>query len=128
LPATDTAPRTVLRRLAAIDEQGYVWLDGGVAARVLAGVRASDLRDAHASGHPVLVLDDGDHPVVLGVVHERADDGRVLVLTASQGLRLACGGASIELTADGRIRMQGAHLHQRCAGLVRISGAQVRIN
>lgn len=123
-------------RLAAVDADGSVWLampDGPLAARVLAGVSAAELRRALAEGLPVLVA--SDPPVVLGAVLGRAEeqpelrvvDGRA-VLQATHELVLRSGGAAIRIAADGTVRIDGVDVRSHARRLQRISGAQVRIN
>jgi len=98
--------------ISAIGDDGSVWLDHDVAARVLSTVPLADLRLALINHTPVLVC--GDPPIVIGVIRGQATvpPGRQVV-EAARELVLRCGAGSIRSSAR---RLQ------------RITGAQVKIN
>ncbi len=137
-PAIAAIARTVA--LARIDPDGSAWImvEGRIErARVLAGVTGVMLRQALAATADVLVVDDrGDHrtPIIIGVVADRAVEtasGAVparLELEALDGLVLRCGEATITLTKQGKIVIDGAYVASKSTGVNAIKGAAVRIN
>jgi hypothetical protein len=103
-----------------------------------------DLHGAHIGRHVVLIFERGDPamPIVLGVLREadahpimggsaqptvEADDER-LVVTATRQLTLRCGEASITLTREGKVVIQGTFVSSRSSGVNRIVGGSVQIN
>lgn len=140
LPAPSGARLGSLRR---VDPDGSVWLDGPggepVRARVADGLVTARLLHALAGHVPVLVVDEHDdpaRPVVLAVVAERATtpstsasiDGSSVELHGHEQVVLRCGTASITLTRDGRIVIEGAAIRSRADGTHRIQGGTVQIN
>ncbi|WP_244827399.1 DUF6484 domain-containing protein [Caballeronia sp. TF1N1] len=103
----------------------------------------ADLRGEHI-GRRVAALFEGGDPakaVVIGVMRDAAThvkaagervevsaDGEQFVLRARSRLVLRCGDASITLTRDGKIVVQGECVVHRARGAVRIKGAVVEIN
>jgi hypothetical protein len=55
-------------------------------------------------------------------------DGERFVLSARRQIVLRCGKASITLTCDGKILLQGTYVSNRSAGVMRIKGGTVHIN
>ena len=51
-----------------------------------------------------------------------------LVLTAGKRIVLRCGEASLTLTEEGKVLIQGAYVSSRSTGAHRIKGASVQIN
>jgi hypothetical protein len=49
-------------------------------------------------------------------------------MTAREQLVLRCGAASITLTRDGKVLIQGAYVSHRSSGVMRIKGGSVQIN
>ena len=55
-------------------------------------------------------------------------DGRTLVLSAAESIRLQCGEASITLRRDGKVLIRGKHVVSHAAGVNRIRGGSVQLN
>ena len=128
-----------LGRMQRVDPDGAVWMDGPggepVRARVAETLTSERLRHALAGHIPVLVIDEHDdpaRPVILAVVAERAAtasiDGKHVELHGQEEVTLRCGAASITLTRDGRIVIEGATIRSRADGTHRIQGGSVQIN
>ncbi len=112
-----------------------------------AAVRARamlELHPAHIGKGVVLTFEHGDpsRPIVLGCLQE-ADakalpavagqvevdaDGQRLVVSAKEQIVLRCGKASITLTKEGKVIIQGAYVSNRSSGVLRIKGGSVHIN
>ena len=112
---------------------------GNPAAPVAA--RTAVALDARAlSRDLVLVFESGDpsRPVILGLLRdpkqpapecvEVAADGRKLILSADREIVLRCGKASITLTREGKVILQGTYVSSRSSGVNRIKGGTVEIN
>lgn len=109
-----------------------------VAARSTIQLAADDL------GRDVVVWVRGETqaPVVigklLGVSDESGDaprvpvtveaDGDRIVLTAATSISLRCGKASVTLSRDGSVVIEGARVTSRSMGINRVTGAAVHIN
>lgn len=86
----------------------------------------------------VLMFDSGDpaRPLILGILAapglaasvEIETDGRSLRLSAEREIVLRCGRASITLTREGKVLLQGAYVSSRSSGANRIKGGTVHIN
>lgn len=103
-----------------------------------------DLHAAHIGRRAVLMFEDGaaGRPVILGCVFDaHADttasgigqveiesDGERLMVTAQRQIVLRCGKASITLTSDGKIIVQGTYVSNRSSGVMRIKAGAVHIN
>ena len=99
---------------------------------------------AQAAGRTVALAFAGgslQHPIVLGCVWqpqaaqapahdplEAVVDGRRVHIEAAQEISLRCGQASLTLTADGQILLEGSYISSHATGTQRIKGAAVRIN
>ena len=99
---------------------------------------------AHASG--VEALQDGDHVLTVmtpdGAVithkirirvkpHEHdgvGDTERVHEITAAGGIRLSSGAATLELTADGCVLLNGKQIFAIADGLQRLQGSTIELN
>ena len=112
-----------------------------------AAVRARavlDLHGEHISRDVVLMFEDGDpdQPIILGCL-PRAEgwplaerpcqvevdaDGERLMVSAKEQLVLRCGKASITLTKEGKVLIQGAYVSSRSSGVNRIKGGSVQLN
>lgn len=106
------------------------------------GVPATSLVPLHAqaAGRTVALAFAGgslQHPIVLGCVwqpqaaHDPLQavvDGRHVHIEAAQEISLRCGQASLTLTADGQILLEGSYISSHATGTQRIKGAAVRIN
>ena len=93
-------------------------------------------------GREVLVylLGDDSAPVVVGFIRAPGDeptppasldlaiDRRRLILSAQEEVVVRCGKASIRLTADGKVVLEGADLVSSAKRVNRIRGGVVRIN
>jgi Domain of unknown function (DUF6484) len=103
-----------------------------------------DLQGTHIGRQILLVFEQGDphRPIVVGLLHQSegwslADqpgqveveaDGERLIIGAKQQLVLKCGKASITLTKDGKVLIQGAYVSSRSSGVNRIKGGSVQLN
>jgi Domain of unknown function (DUF6484) len=135
-------------RLVGFAESGAVPLvtypgqpDGGVPlpARALIDVRAP-----HFDRDLALLFEDSDpnRPIIIGCLCggetrswsgspgqvEVDTDGQRLVLTAKEQIVLRCGKASITLTKEGKVLLQGAYISGQSSGVMRIKGGSVQIN
>jgi len=110
-------------------------------------VRARSTVDLHAAhiGQPVvLVLERGDaqRPIVIGCLRspeglplseqpgriEVDADGQRVIVTAKRQLVLRCGRASITLTCNGKILIDGAYVSSNSSGVNRVKGGSVQLN
>jgi hypothetical protein len=103
-----------------------------------------DLYGRHIGSQVALMFDGADaaKPIVVGVLREgdgrpleqaaaRAEveaDGDRLIVTAKHQLTLRCGSASITLTKEGKVIIQGTFVSTRSSGVNRIVGGSVQIN
>ncbi len=103
-----------------------------------------DLHAAHVGKEAVLVFEGGDpsRPIVLGCLHaarsealtavpgqvEIDADGQRLIITAKDRVVLRCGKASLTLTKEGKVTVQGAYVSNQSSGVLRLKGASVQIN
>ena len=86
----------------------------------------------------VVLLEDGDagRPIIVGVLQERpvrlsrdvTVDGSRISLEAAVELTLKSGKASITLSGDGRIVIEGMEIVSRARGTHKVKGATVLIN
>jgi hypothetical protein len=90
------------------------------------------------------MFEEGDpaRPIIVGCIRQPGDrslpelpgqvevdaDGERLVVTATHGLVLRCGKASITLSPEGKIVVRGTHVVTQASGLNRIRGGSVQIN
>jgi len=103
-----------------------------------------DLHGEHIGRDVVLMFEEGDpgHPIVLGCL-PRAEgwplmdrpgrvevdaDGERLMVSAKEQLVLRCGKASITLTKEGKVLIEGAYVSSRSSGANRIKGGSVQLN
>jgi hypothetical protein len=110
----------------------------------LAAACVVDLHGVHIGRQVALMFERGDprRPIVMGVLrgphawplaeqpgHVEVDaDGERLTVTAREQLVLRCGKASITLTRDGKVLIEGAYVSSRSAGVLRLKGGAVQIN
>ena len=102
-----------------------------------------DLFGDHIGQQVVLTFDGGDRskPIVMGVLRASAEpaddrstvveverDGQRVVIDAKKQLVLRCGKASITLTREGKVLIQGAYVSSRSTGVNRIKGGSVQLN
>lgn len=113
---------------------------GGAAlpARTIASVQGTDIgRGA------LLMFEEGDpgRPIIVGCLadlsgtalpatgHVEVDaDHQRLVVSAKDRIVLRCGKASITLTKEGKVILQGAYVSSQSSGVLRIKGGSVQIN
>jgi hypothetical protein len=109
-----------------------------VPARTIVDLAGSDI-----GRQAVLMFEEGDplRPIVIGRLrtteacsapvspHVRVEaDGERLLLSARNSVVLRCGKASITLTKEGKILVQGAYVSNQSSGVLRIKGGSVQIN
>jgi Domain of unknown function (DUF6484) len=103
-----------------------------------------DLRAVHVGRQVVLIFEDGDpeRPIVIGALRasdnvpfetrpgqiDVESDGARLIVSAKDELVLRCGDASITLTKEGKVLVQGRYVSSRSSGVNRIKGGTVEIN
>jgi uncharacterized protein DUF6484 len=103
-----------------------------------------DVHGAHIGRQVVLVFEAADRakPIIVGVLRDGASpsrterigqvhievDGERVIVSASDQLVLRCGKASITLTKEGKVLLQGTYLSSRSSGVNRIKGGSVQIN
>lgn len=115
----------------------------GVAA--IAAATIVDLHGAHIGRQLVLMFEKGEpaRPIVMGLLRSRQQPwplppqpglveveagGERLIVSANEQLVLRCGKASITLTKQGKVLIQGAYVSNRSSGVMRIKGGSVQIN
>jgi len=104
-----------------------------------------NLHGADIGRRAVLMFEEGDphRPIVMGCLiddaHSKApstapghvvvdaDDDR-LIVSAKDRIVLRCGKASITLTKEGKLILQGAYVSSQSSGVLRIKGGSVQIN
>lgn len=101
-----------------------------------------DLQGAHVGRSVVLMFEEGDphRPIIVGCLQAGkalstqteqvvvdADDER-LIVSAKEQIVLRCGKASITLTKEGKLILQGAYVSNHSTGVLRIKGGSVQIN
>jgi hypothetical protein len=140
-------PAVVVGEVIAIDDQGRTPLVLYPGQPGQAAVPARSIVDLHGDhiGRRVLLMfeSSGDGgPIIAGVLRDEPDwkhpdapdhyemlaDGQRLIVTAKEQLVLRCGMASITLTKEGKVLIQGTYLSSRSSGVQRIKGGSVQIN
>jgi hypothetical protein len=141
------APRVVVGELIAIADEGRTPLvlfpgqPGSAAARARTVV---DLHGAHIGQPVALMFEAGDatRPIVMGVLRQAEGwplaqppaqvevdaDGERMIVSARAQLVLRCGKASITLTKEGKVLIQGSYVSSRSGGVNRIKGGSVQLN
>jgi hypothetical protein len=103
-----------------------------------------DVRPTHIGRPAVLMFDGSDphRPIIVGCVRdpvatglpevsgqiEVEADGERLIVSARDRIVLRCGRASITLTKEGKLILQGDYVSSQSSGVVRIKGGAVHIN
>jgi len=103
-----------------------------------------DLQGVHIGRQAVMMFEEGDpyRPIVVGILrsensgnvspergHVEVDaDGERLIVSAKERIVLRCGKASITLTKEGKLILQGAYVSSQSSGVLRIKGGSVQIN
>jgi uncharacterized protein DUF6484 len=112
-----------------------------------AAVAARSVVDLHHRdiGRPVVLMFDEANscaPIIMGLLRESHEwpppetppqvevdiDGERVVVSGKQQIVLRCGKASITLTREGKVLIQGAYLSSHSSGVNRIKGGSVEIN
>jgi uncharacterized protein DUF6484 len=99
---------------------------------------------AHIGKSVVMMFEDGDpaRPIIVGCLVESNDrnvagsldhveveaDGQRVVVSATDRIVLRCGKASITLTKEGKVVIQGAYVSNQSSGVLRLKGGSVQIN
>jgi hypothetical protein len=145
--ADPPGPDVVVGELIAITNDGATPLILYPGQRGTAAVPARSIVDLDGTqiGKQVLLFFENGRnadPIVAGVLREargsrlpenlpavdvQADGQRVLI-SARKRLVLRCGKASITLTEEGKVLIQGRYLSSRASGVHRIKGGSVQIN
>lgn len=102
-----------------------------------------DLHSSHIGRQAVLMFEEGDphRPIVVGCLRNDSAttlpvsgqvdveaDGQRLVVSATDRIVLRCGKASITLTKEGKVVIQGAYVSNQSSGVLRLKGGSVQIN
>jgi hypothetical protein len=141
---TRVAGQTVVARLAAIGPNGDPWISRPGGKGKPERARATVALGPAFVGREVLVCFAGTArtPVVVGLIVQPGDvpidaeapavdlwlDRQRIVLNARQEVVLSCGKATIRLTADGKVVVQGADIVSSAGRVNRIRGGAVKIN
>ena len=129
----------------ANDSQTPLVIYPGQPATAAFAARATvDLHGAHIGREVALLFENSDPccPVVVGCLQNASPvaagglrgqvevdaDGRRLVLSADDQIVLRCGKASITLTKEGKLILQGAYVSHHSSGVLRLKGGSVQIN
>jgi hypothetical protein len=139
---TWAATAVEVRELAALTDDGTPVLVDPSRPDVPA-CRARSVLDLHGGhiGQQVVVMfeaADPGRPIVMGLlrgnVEERPEhmavesDGRRMIVSAREQLVLRCGAASITLTREGKVLVEGTYLLSKSKGVNRIKGGSVQLN
>jgi hypothetical protein len=138
---------TIVGELIGLTDNGItplVMYAGQTGRSAVAARTVIDLYGAHVGKEVVLVFDGCDpaKPIVVGVLRDSGGplleqapgqievdaDGRRLVVTAAESLVLRCGAASVTLTKEGKILLQGSYVSSYSTGVNRVRGGSVQIN
>lgn len=103
-----------------------------------------DVHGVHIGRKVLLLFENGDAalPIITGLLQQPSAwplatkpaqvevqaDGERLLLDARQKLVLRCGKASITLTREGKVLIQGSYISSRSSGVNRIKGGSVQLN
>ena len=120
-----------------------VLFPGQLGAAAVSARSVVDLHGRHIGRQVALMFDGADiaKPIVVGILRD-ADgwpfeqevaaeveaDGERLIVSAKRQLVLRCGRASITLTKEGKVLIQGTFVSSRSSGVNRIKGGFVQIN
>ncbi|MDN3577732.1 hypothetical protein QWZ03_13215 [Chitinimonas viridis] len=126
----------MLATLIAFDgSQATLSLPGAqpITAASLVPLQAADIGRTAA-----ITLHGDSQALVLGLIwkaepatttlHDVIVDGQHVSIEAKESITLACGRASVTLTADGQILLRGDYISNHSTGTQRIKGAAVQIN
>jgi hypothetical protein len=139
-----TGSLAIGRLVALADGVPLVTFSGQPGTAAVSARSVVDLYGSHIGRDVVLGFEGGDiaRPIVLGVMHgghewpfenkpasvEVVGDGQRLIVTARDQLVLRCGKASITLTKEGKVLIDGAYISSNSSGVVRLRGGSVQLN
>ncbi|MDA7418771.1 DUF6484 domain-containing protein [Xenophilus arseniciresistens] len=140
-------PAVVVGELVALADEGrtaLVLFDGQAGSAAVRARSVVDLQGPHIGQPVTLMFERGDPalPIVTGVVRGAAGwplaeapaqvevdvGGERMLVSARQQLVLRCGKASITLTRDGKVLIQGAYVSSRSTGVNHVWGGSVQLN
>jgi hypothetical protein len=142
-----SAPSVVVGELIALKDHGrtpLVLYPGQKGSAAVPARSTVELQGSQIGKHVLLLFESNENgdPIVIGVLREaggwppgaqpahvevQADGDRVIV-SAKKQLVLCCGRASITLTQEGKVLIDGTYVSSRSSGLHRIRGGAVQIN
>jgi hypothetical protein len=121
-----------------------VLFPGQPGSAAIAARATLDVHGVHIGRKVLLLFENGDArlPIITGLLQQPAAwpladkpaqvevqaDGERLMLDARQQLVLRCGKASITLTREGKVLIQGTYISSRSSGVNRIKGGSVQLN
>jgi len=122
-------PSAHICTLSGFDPAGYPLIEyQGVKLRAEAIL---SLSADHLGQRCVLSFENGDarKPIIMGLLWQpgQAPTSQKQI-EAGQSLKLSCGRSSLELEADGTVRLQGVTVTTQAYGSNRVKGAAVKIN
>jgi len=125
-------------------ETPLVLYRGQPGTAAIAAATTIDLKRTHIGRQVALAFEAGNprRPMIIGVLRDVESwplleqpgvvevdaDGARLLIEARQELVLRCGKASITLTRDGKVLVNGTYVSTRSQGVLRVAGASVEIN
>jgi hypothetical protein len=137
----------VVGELIGITDDGrtpLVMYPGQPGPAAIAARSALDVHGAHIGRQVVLMFEAADpaKPIVMGILREGRDsalqhapgyvevdrDGERLIVSAQEQLVFRCGKASITLTKEGKVLIQGKFVSTRSSGVLRLKGGSVQLN
>jgi hypothetical protein len=140
-------PSVVVGELIALKDHGrtpLVLYPGQVGSSAVPARSIVDLQGSQIGKHVLLMFESNENadPIVIGVLREGdappagaqpaqvevQADGERMIVSARRQLVLRCGAASITLTQEGKVLIQGTYVSSRSSGLHRIKGGAVQIN
>lgn len=144
---TEPFAGVVVGELIGLADDGHtplVVFPGQSGSAAVAARTVVDLHGAHVGRQVVLMFDGANRekPIVMGTLCkaegwplqsvgddvEVESDGQRVIVTAKERLVLRCGKASVTLTKEGKVLIQGTYLSQSSSGVNRIRGGSVQIN
>jgi hypothetical protein len=145
--ANSSPAAVVIGELVGLTDEGrtpLVVYPGQVGSAAIPARSTVDLHGGHIGKQLVLMLEGADSgtPIVVGVLRDSQGsldaeqpgrievdvDGDRMVVRGKRQVVLRCGKASITLTQDGKILIQGTYLSSHSTGVNRIKGGSVQIN
>lgn len=140
-------PGVVVGELVALADEGrtpLVLFAGQTGAAAVRARSVIDLHAAHVGRQVTLVFEAGDpaRAIVTGVLRgaegwplaeppaqvEVDAGGERMLVSARRQLVLRCGKASITLTREGKVLIEGSYVSSRSTGVNRVRGGSVQLN